>query len=256
MGESWRRGGGWAWPASGGSGGPVMVGGSSELLIDPSAELRKRKLIELSKQRPRAVPRTCRQRASFYATSFFVLAAVCAGSCILFLVPLYVDPAISTLVADFVPQPVLCTTLRKEDHSGIFNCTWSSCREGCTSDMYRCTHIYVNYTPYGNDTELEGEAILLVNIKGCGYPPDVNCSNFTAEYGKESAVFPCHYSRQNRTIVMRHYDRDRQVEIIINYFAIPFVITVVTSVVLCVMHCDCRRTPPPVVRRTRIHDQR
>ncbi|XP_014242825.1 protein tipE [Cimex lectularius] len=235
-----------------------MKGGSSELLLDPQAELRKQKLLNLTAaKKPKQVQqRTCRQKLWFYATSFFTMSAVSAGSSLLFLVPLYVDPAISTLVADFTPRPVTCTTTRKEDHSGIFNCSWSSCREGCTSDMYRCTHIYVNYTPFGNDTfDEEFEGILLVNIKGCGYPPDVTCSNFTESYGEPGSEFPCYYSRQNRTIVMRHYDRDRQVEVIIHYFAIPFVVTVVTSVVLCVMHCDCRRSQAPAIRRTRIQDQ-
>lgn len=200
-----------------------------------------------------------------------------AGSSLLFLVPLYVDPAISTLVANFVPEPVTCVTTRREDLTGLFNCTWSSCREGCTSDMYYCTHIYVRYNaspPYKNDNDIslnsttvsgissstmpsvskhitstsarplimQDEAILLVNIKGCGYPPDVLCNNFTSQYGVEGTEFPCFHSRENKTVVLTHYNRDEQVTIIIHYFAVPFVITLATSAALCVMHCDCRCT--------------
>lgn len=243
-----------------------MRGGSSELLLDPQVELRKRKLLELAHPRKNKSPqRTCRQRIWFYATSFFAMTAVSAGSSLLFLVPLYVDPAISTLVADFIPRPVTCVTTRREDHSGIFNCTWSSCREGCTSDMYRCTHIYVTYVepPSNNSVSTPAtivDAVLLVNIKGCGYPPDVHCGNFTELYGAEGAEFPCYYSRENRTVVMTHYDRDRQVEVIINYFAIPFIITLVTSIVLCVMHCDCRCSTHHHTarnfRRSRVEDAR
>lgn len=179
-----------------------------------------------------------------------------AGSSLLFLVPLYVDPAISTLVAHFVPEPVTCVTSRKEELTGLFNCTWSSCREGCTSDMYHCTHIYVKYNASNiynaslassshnqSSLKLNGpadEAVLLVNIKGCGYPPDVRCSNFTAMYGVEGSEFPCYHSRENKTVVLTHYNRDEQVAIIIHYFAVPFVITLATSTALCVMHCDCR----------------
>ncbi|XP_031370712.1 uncharacterized protein LOC102681348 [Apis dorsata] len=150
-----------------------------------------------------------------------------------------------------------------------FNCTWSSCREGCTSDVYRCTHIYVTYTPWSNasmknDTGGRGnstgiahtsttsvptpgdvEAVLLVNIKGCGYPPIVDCENFTREMGYEGAKFPCHYSRVNGSIVMANYNREAQVTTIIHFFAAPFVVTLATSVALCVMHCDCRCSPPP-----------
>lgn len=117
-------------------------------------ELRRRKLLELGfgASRRRPPRRTCRQRFNFYATSALAFVATSGGAALLFLVPLYVDPAISTLAADFSPEPVICTTSRREDLAGLFNCTWSSCREGCTSDVYRCTHIYVTYTPWSNAT--------------------------------------------------------------------------------------------------------
>lgn len=143
-----------------------MRGSSSELLLDTShnrdiqkyeiqqQELRRRKLLELGfgASRRRPPRRTCRQHFNFYATSALALVATSGGAALLFLVPLYVDPAISTLAADFSPHPVTCTTSRREDLAGLFNCSWSSCREGCTSDVYRCTHIYVTYTPWNNYT--------------------------------------------------------------------------------------------------------
>nr|AGE14342.1 sodium channel auxiliary subunit TEH1-like transcript variant TEH1A [Periplaneta americana] len=248
-----------------------MRSSSSELLLDQQQELRKRKLLELAQPKKKPPKRTCRERIWFYTTSFLAMTAVGGGSSLLFLVPLYVDPAISTLAADFAPEPVKCVTTRREELCGILNCTWSSCREGCTSDMYSCTHIYVMYTtaPYYTDdgdgnwtststspststtttttttTPSPGEnftedAVLLVNIKGCGYPPEVDCDNFTTMYGKVNAEFPCYYSRENRTVVLIHYDREEHVAIIIHYFAVPFIVTLATSVVLCVMYCDCR----------------
>ncbi|KAL6254461.1 hypothetical protein P5V15_014512 [Pogonomyrmex californicus] len=275
-----------------------MRGSSSELLLEASCsqcqserghqrrdsgdgydfherELRRRKLLELGfgASRRRPPRRTCRQRFNFYATSALAFVATSGGAALLFLVPLYVDPAISTLAADFSPEPVICTTSRREDLAGLFNCTWSSCREGCTSDVYKCTHIYVTYTPWSNasmkndtggrnnttanitTTTLstvtavsspgDVEAVLLVNIKGCGYPPVVDCVNFTRELGYEGARFPCHYSRVNGSIVMANYNREAQVATIMHFFAAPFVVTLATSVALCVMHCDCRCTPPP-----------
>lgn len=245
-----------------------MRSSSSELLLDQQEELRKRKLKELTaaKKAARVSVRSCRQKARFYVTTVLAVFSMSAGSSLLFLVPLYVDPAISTLLANFVPEPVTCITSRKEDLTGLFNCTWSSCREGCTSDMYHCTHIYVRYnasSPYGQNVSMSNrrtmhttpaplpppsastptptdEAVLLVNIKGCGYPPDVRCSNFTAMYGQEGTEFPCYHSRENRTVVLTHYNKEEQVAIIIHYFAVPFVITLATSTALCVMHCDCR----------------
>lgn len=105
------------------------------------------------------------------------------------------------------------------------------------------------------------EAVLLVNIKGCGYPPAVDCVNFTRELGYEGARFPCHYSRVNGSIVLANYNREAQVATIMHFFAAPFVVTLATSVALCVMHCDCRCTPPPRhpprgMRRSRNNDLR
>lgn len=237
-----------------------MHSGSSELLLEQQQqvaaaqqqELRKRRLLELAKpKRPNKVRRTWQQRVCFYATTLLALIAMAAGSSLLFLVPLYVDPALSTLYADFVDEPVTCTTTRRQDLHGIFNCTWSSCREGCTSDMYKCTHIFVSYNVSENATDALGKpvtvadsttdaAVLLVNIKGCGYPPEVQCGKFAQEHGSIGAQFPCYYSRQNRSVVMSHYRRTEQVAVILHYFAVPFVLCLVAAVILCVMHCDCR----------------
>lgn len=239
-----------------------------------------------------------RERANFYATSTLAFFSVTAGASLLFLVPLYVDPAISTLTSDFIENPTWCTTTRREDVVGLMNCSWSSCREGCTSDLYRCTHIYVTYvvetenvTLFGNlstaitsliendtmmarslmqtasrtianmtDAEHSEEAILLVNIKGCGYPPSVVCKNFSDLYGEEGAVFPCFYSRTNRTLVMTAYNQAHQWSMIIHFFFVPFVITVISSVGLCFMHCDCscqkERPQRPRRERERDHDDR
>lgn len=267
-----------------------MRSGSSELLLEQQQqELRNRKLKELAPKKKNDKPkkRSWRERANFYATSTLAFFSVTAGASLLFLVPLYVDPAISTLVSDFIESPTWCTTTRREDVVGIMNCSWSSCREGCTSDLYRCTHIYVTFIEASNvtlmpnlstaisaaipaatlqaqnlmlaaaatlnnmtDIEHSEEAILLVNIKGCGYPPSVTCRNFSDLYGVEGAVFPCYYSRLNRTIVLTTYDRGDQVSMIINFFFVPFIITVISSVGLCVMHCDCS------CQKERMHRQR
>lgn len=158
-----------------------MRSGSSELLLEQQQqqiELRKTRELAPKKKNEKRF-RSWRERASFYSTSTLAFFSVTAGASLLFLVPLYVDPAISTLSHDFIDNPTLCTTTRTEKLLGIFNCSWSSCREGCTSDLYKCVHIYVtfieqnitvpsNMTDYSNFTsewEQSEEATLLVNIK-------------------------------------------------------------------------------------------
>ena len=105
---------------------------------------------------------------------------------------------------------------------GRSNCSWASCREGCTAQIYKCHQIRVTYTPrrgYNNNTMLEeiqesewayltrterhpdhdeggGDVVekvvedtpLLINIKGCGYPPEVNCDLYAEMYQNFSAV--------------------------------------------------------------------
>ena len=51
---------------------------------------------------------------------------------------------------------------------------------------------------------------LLINIKGCGYPPEVNCDIYSERYQNfslERLTFPCHYSVMNPWIVISDYDR-------------------------------------------------
>ena len=51
---------------------------------------------------------------------------------------------------------------------------------------------------------------LLINIKGCGYPPEVNCDIYSERYQNfslERLTFPCHYSVMNPWIVTSDYDR-------------------------------------------------
>lgn len=77
------------------------------------------------------------------------------------------------------------------------------------------------------------------------------CSNFTETYGAIGTEFPCYHSRENRTVVLTQYGRNEQIAIIIHYFAVPFVITLATSVALCVMHCDCRCHPVAHPKKSR-----
>jgi hypothetical protein len=59
----------------------------------------------------------------------------------LFLVPFILDPAISTLRHDFVDVPITCKVNAVTVRHGKKNCKWSSCREGCTADMFICFQV-------------------------------------------------------------------------------------------------------------------
>ncbi|XP_050443354.1 uncharacterized protein LOC126847238 [Adelges cooleyi] len=113
----------------------------------------------------------------------------------LFLVPFVVDPAVSRLIARYSPEPGTCALQEHVFSTGLSRCTWSSCKEGCTSASTRCHQITVNYsiTPYQQYTQESmapeslqwaGTAVqFLVNTEGCGYPPFINCTKFARKYG-------------------------------------------------------------------------
>ncbi len=190
----------------------------------------------------------------------------------LFLVPFVLDPAISTLNHEFVDEAVTCKATSVLVRHGKSNCKWSSCREGCTMDMYMCYQVRVQYAdiPWVNGTLVEevpehmwldltrfddkenatrSDTPLLVNIKGCGYPPDINCKAFAIKYDNISDLgetFPCHYSRVNRWIVLEHYSFTENLGNIFASVGIPNGLFSVSLLVLLYWYCPycqarCRR---------------
>lgn len=91
------------------------------------------------------VPRTFREKALFYTTAFFILLATFSLFAFLFLVPFVIEPAFTTIFMQFDESPAFCVTVDNEHLYGAKNCSWASCREGCTKDIYECQQIRVNY---------------------------------------------------------------------------------------------------------------
>ena len=55
----------------------------------------------------------------------------------------YIDPALLTLVLQF--RQAECTTVDAAFLVGISNCSWTSCRLGCTREVYQCWQIQVGF---------------------------------------------------------------------------------------------------------------
>lgn len=53
----------------------------------------------------------------------------------------------------------------------------------------------------------ELNASLYINVKGCGYPPTVNCSQFFDYYGVPGRRYWCYYSHLDPQLVVPRYDR-------------------------------------------------
>ncbi len=64
----------------------------------------------------------------------------------------YIDPALLTLVLRF--RQARCTTINEAFLIGISNCSWTSCRLGCTREIYRCWQIQVRYERGRRPSEL------------------------------------------------------------------------------------------------------
>ncbi|KAF7403345.1 hypothetical protein HZH68_006139 [Vespula germanica] len=240
------------------------------------------------------------QKLLFYTTAFFILLSTFSLFAFLFLVPFVIDPAFTTIFMQFDTRPAECVTIDVESRRGTSNCSWTSCREGCTKELYDCTQIRVNYKlpintssedeagpveggravggveddeesmrlkkpryeralrdydyiedlddedfaedddaglpkPFptalyltslssrvrsllgdnetkfaglmGNDSEwyFTG-AKLFPNVKGCGYPPVLNCSIFYQQYANIGHNFSCYYSKVDPGIVISELD--------------------------------------------------
>lgn len=91
------------------------------------------------------IPPTTREKLLFYTTAFFVLLGTFSLFAFLFLVPFVIEPAFTTIFMQFDEEPAFCVTVDIEHFYGAKNCSWASCREGCTKDIYECQQIRVSY---------------------------------------------------------------------------------------------------------------
>jgi hypothetical protein len=141
----------------------------------------------------------------------------------------FIDPALLTLILQF--RQAVCTTADSAILVGISNCSWTSCRIGCTRDVYKCWQVQVKYdfvegsTPYAppwtsiSEIHLRKEtaarettsnlAKLYPNVKGCGYPPVMNCETFFGEFGPKGTNFDCWVSSLDGEIAMTELNLDR-----------------------------------------------
>lgn len=220
-----------------------------------------------------------KEKLLFYITAFFVLLGIFSLFSFLFLVPFVIDPAFTTIFMEFDENPALCVVMDIDRRQGASNCSWTSCKEGCTKEIYQCTQIRVNYKRMapgtlnlsrsypapeivemeeriekaredhereeykkrfhralrddydynsnqfdtnededyiseqnptglmGNDSEwYYTGAKLFPNVKGCGYPPMLNCTIFFKRFAEVGRNFSCYYSRVDPGLVITHLD--------------------------------------------------
>ena len=96
-------------------------------------------------------------------------------------------------------------------------CSWSSCREGCTHEVFTCWQIRVTYML--NTTSLPGK--LYPNVKGCGYPPRIDCSIFAKHFGVTGRTFNCFFSQKEEGLVITELDHEEVYMVLLYSIALP-----------------------------------
>lgn len=185
----------------------------------------------------------------FYITALAVLVAIMSSFIFLFLVPFFIDPAFSTIFAEFVETPTTCITLSSEYKEGMSNCTWASCREGCTADIFKCTQIYVEFRLSHSEAEelginLNKEIKLHPNVKGCGYYPEINCTEFEENYKTPGTEFPCYYSKLMPDIALTSLDLNKEKLRLTYCIAIPWSLFLVSVLYLLFTYAGMNRPDP------------
>ncbi|XP_063709890.1 protein tipE [Culicoides brevitarsis] len=257
--------------------------------------------------------RTFKEKALFYTTAFFILLGTFSLFGFLFLVPFVIEPAFTTIFMQFDENPALCVTIDRLDLFSASNCSWASCREGCTRDIFKCTQIRVSYklgvnitntninnsmprreallanndftsnyfripksfstssnsnyrveraireyddsyinldtsrglvfegdnlVEYSDGTGLQGNdsewffigARIFPNVKGCGYPPFLNCTIWNKKHQDIGTNFTCYYSKVDPSIVITDLNLKTNKIKLILAMAIPipsFIISVI-----------------------------
>ncbi|KAK2727052.1 hypothetical protein QYM36_007789, partial [Artemia franciscana] len=252
-----------------------------------------------------------REQALFWTTASFVLLATFSLFAFLFLVPFFIEPAMTTLALEFDPIGTTCYTVASVRKRGQSNCTWSSCREGCTKEVFDCWQIKVQYvgpripelddvedeyidedlivtvttteTPevkrdkaiiipslenlhnevVAKNKELEkiqvdeeidetefalsrvkeylGEigqdfvlrtARLYPNVKGCGYPPELQCESFVDSHAPLRTNFTCYYSLVEPYKVITELNLEKVYNNLVYCLTIPIVSFVISVLYL------------------------
>eukprot|EP00095_Tigriopus_kingsejongensis_P009662 snap_masked-scaffold1197_size55989-processed-gene-0.4 protein:Tk09662 transcript:snap_masked-scaffold1197_size55989-processed-gene-0.4-mRNA-1 annotation:"sodium channel auxiliary subunit -like protein" len=196
----------------------------------------------------------------FYLTAFFVLLAIFSIFALIFLVPFFIDPAWSTLQADFEPRGLKCRTISGVYKEGRSNCEWSSCEEGCTKTIYTCWQIeveYENLLAFNRSDSHEPEKFpiqddvpvkvgkLFPNIKGCGYPPSISCPDFVDKYKTNGTTFTCFVSKKMPEIVLAELDLDQVRDELFYSLAIPIPCLLASVVYLVVAYFYIYDDSPP-----------
>jgi len=171
-------------PSGGGAPPPLSSPGAVEGGEEDEEDVEGGKTVECTEV---IVPiQTLAEKCLFYVTAFFILLAVFSLFAFLFLVPFVIDPAFTTIFMEFDPEPASCITVSNVVHNGSSKCNWTSCREGCTREMFTCRHIKVNYRKRTRGGDSSGSS--LSSSSSSGSSTSGNIINTSSGGGSSSST--------------------------------------------------------------------
>ncbi|XP_070000524.1 protein tipE isoform X3 [Penaeus vannamei] len=85
------------------------------------------------------------------------------------------------------------------------------------------------------------DARLFPNVKGCGYPPSVNCTTFNMSYSTPGRTYPCYYSKEQPTTVLTSLDIEGITTDLIYAIVIPWGAFLVSILYLLITYVGMKK---------------
>lgn len=85
------------------------------------------------------------------------------------------------------------------------------------------------------------DARLLVNVKGCGYPPYVNCSSFREKFNTPGRRIPGYYSDLHPNIVLASYDPTAMKVELQESVGYTFGLMAIGTILMCILQAPYRK---------------
>ena len=99
----------------------------------------------------------------------------------------------------------------------------------------------VNDSTAAGDEWISYHVPLKVNVKGCGYPPQVSCSEFHQLAGRVGSLLPCYPNQEGASMAVVIHEPETDEWIIMLLFVSPVSVFSASFILLCCMHNNCCR---------------
>ena len=93
---------------------------------------------------------------------------------------------------------------------------------------------YVHQSESTSSLPIPGK--LYPNVKGCGYPPQVECHTFARMFGHRGDTFPCFFSTRDPSLVITQLDYTQVTSSLLYSTTIPFSLFLLSTCYLVIVY--------------------